>query len=237
MLRDQLPGEIGGRALAGPASREEGREVQECSRNMSAAPNSLRPPVLLVASLPRPRLLGRPDPARPRRTGTGAATNASSLRRSCSSRSRSKSSIRSRNASHNWSTHRLRRFNCASLFAGTMTRRRLSCEEGLGRALAGRGALRAPFGRNSKSPMGRSQRAPAIVHRVRQSDHLHPPRTWAHHPDGEDHKWPHVHHVVCDQKGLSCIHLVMKNAARPASTPRFLRITRPAASAPDRRPS
>ena len=103
-------GKIGGRALASPASREEGREVQEGSTN--TLPRSVLAPLLFDISLSR-RLTGGPEAAWPRRTGTGAATSGSSLRRSWSSRSLSKSSICIRNASHNWSTQRRRRFTCA----------------------------------------------------------------------------------------------------------------------------
>jgi hypothetical protein len=128
------------------------------------------------------------------------------LRRSWSSRSLSKSSICIRNASHNWSTQRRRRFTCAdsaepAAAADSNVRR---CDPssvawaplGLGGALAGRDVRRAPCGGDAKAPPEWFRSGSAIGHRVGQANHLNAPWTGSHHLDGEDHKRPHAHHVV-----------------------------------------
>ena len=158
----------------------------------------------LDVAWPRLSLFAWPEPARPRRMGTGAATTASSFLRSWNSRSLSKSSICIRNASHNWTTHARRRILDARLLEGSsaLLRRRAV----LSGAPVGRSGLREPIDRNLKSPLKGPSDPASVVHFVRQLDHLDPSASWPHHPDGEDHEGSETHHVVCGHQSSPRIH-------------------------------
>ena len=101
-----------------PRERKEGLcQERSSKRRVSGRSSMRRPPIVFGSASHRP-FFRRPHPGRPRRTGTGAATTASSFRLSWNSSSLSKSSICSRNGSHNWSTHIRPRFRCASRLDG-----------------------------------------------------------------------------------------------------------------------